>query len=553
MIDNYPFDLGHWSRKISTESSEAQRWFDRGLNWTYGYNHEEAVVCFTKATKADANCAMAWWGIAYAGGPFYNRPWIRYSENEVDQVLPFCRRAVEKAVSLSEKAIPQEQALIQALERRYQNKEERNTAVLASWQEDFADLMREVQQRFSEDPDIASLYIEAAVTCTPRQLWDLHSGEIKPTSRMAEVLPVLDHWMAQIERENLNHPGLLHMHIHALEMSPVPERSLNAADRLRGLTPDAGHLEHMSAHVYVLCGDYAQSVRQSERSVAADDKYLAYAGDDNFYTTARCHDLHLFMYTAMFLGQYQKAIYAADRMKDMARDELLASSPPFMASILEGYAAMRIHVLVRFGKWQELAELPAPTNPQLRPIGTAMRAYGRGVAFAALGQINQAETARKELLKAITKFPQGAIFLSNSLQDMLSIATAMLDGELNYRKGKYDEAFDCLRTAVRRDDNLNYTEPWAWMHPPRHALGALLAEQEHYDEAISVFRSDLGLDQNLPRCCQHPDNIWALVGLNDSLRKSGRQEERQLLRQRLELAKARADTTIETACFCSQT
>lgn len=546
----YDFDLGGWSRPVTTVSEAAQVWFDRGLNWTYAYNHEEAVTCFRKALEEDASCAMAWWGVAYAGGPFYNRPWIRYSEPEIAEVLPLCHQAIQQAQGLAEAGTPAEKALIQALSRRYQKRAERDSLILTDWQNDYADAMREVCADHPDDPDIAALYIEAAVTCTPRQLWVLSTGEMNPTARTAEVMPVMERWMTRVEETDLAHPGIAHMFIHAMEMSPVPERALKAADFLVGLAPDAGHLEHMAAHIYVLCGDYAQAVRQSERAVRADDRYLAHAGVRNFYTTARCHDLHLFMFAAMFLGQYRKAIYAADRIAAMATPELIADSPPFMASILDGYAAMRTHVLVRFGKWQELTDLDEPAAPERRPIGMAMHHYGQGVAHAALGSIEAAALAQTAFRAARDRIPPHAIFLSNTIHDMLGVADAMLDGELAYRRQSYETAFESLRLAVSRDDALNYTEPWAWMHPPRHALGALLAEQGRFDEAESVFRADLGLIGGLPRCCQHPDNIWALKGLLECLEVRGDTEELPILRQRLANAMERADVAIDSACFC---
>lgn len=547
---SYDFDLGPWSRRISTTSSICQSWFDRGLNWNYAYNHEEAVACYHKAAQADQTCAMAWWGVAYASGPFYNRPWIRYTETEISRVLPICHDAVVRAASLSSNATPTEKGLIRALAKRYQNSHERSHDVLNAWQHDYASAMREVYREHEDDADVAALYAEAAITCTPRQLWNLKTGKPNPASHTSELMPVLDKWMDRVEHLVPMHAGIVHMYIHALEMSPFPERALKAADMLRGLAPDAGHMEHMPAHIYVLCGDYAQSVSQSERAVRADDKYLVYAGDQNFYTTARCHDLHLFMYAAMFLGQFKRASYAANRLCDMATAELIAKSAPFMSSILDGYSAMRIHALVRFGRWHDLIALPGPDEPVLRPIGVAMHAYGQGVAHAALGHIEEAEAARDAFNEALAAIPEGAIFLSNTLQNMLGVGAAMLDGELEYRKKNYDQAFASLRLAVSLDDALNYTEPWAWMHPPRHALGALLAEQGMFQEAESVFRADLGYNQTIPRCCQHPDNVWALQGLVECVEKSGDANEHRLLSLRLELAKARADVPIDSACFC---
>ena len=47
------YDLGRHSRPVTTSSPEAQTWFDRGLVWTYGFNHEEAVYCFEQALHHD--------------------------------------------------------------------------------------------------------------------------------------------------------------------------------------------------------------------------------------------------------------------------------------------------------------------------------------------------------------------------------------------------------------------------------------------------------------------------------------------------------------------
>lgn len=546
----YPFDLGPWRRKVTTGSPEAQRWFDRGLNWTYAYNQEEAVVCFRRALAADPDCAMAWWGVAYAAGPFYNRPWVRFTADEIAAALPVCHAAAQAAQAGLERATPAERALIAAIALRYQDPDTRDLAVLEGWHRAFAEAMQRVHRAHPEDLDIAALFAEAAVTCTPRRLWNLNTGAPNPDSLAEAALAALEPALARIEQTQTPHPGVLHMYIHALEMSPFPDRAMRAADMLRGYAPDAGHMDHMPAHIYVLCGDYAQSVEQSRRAVAADDKYRAYAGADNFYTTARCHDLHLYMYAAMHLGQYRAALYAADRICDEATPALISASSPFMASILDGYAAMRTHVLVRFGQWRALAAAPPPADAPTAPIRTAMRAYGKGVAHAALGEVAEARAAQRAFETALTRIPEEAVFLSNSVRRVMAVGEAMLAGELAYREGDMARAFEALRLAVARDDSLNYTEPWAWMHPPRHALGALLAEQGRFEEAEAVYRADLGLDDVVPRCCQHPDNVWALRGLVECVERRGDHDAARLLRQRLTFAAARTDVEITASCCC---
>jgi tetratricopeptide (TPR) repeat protein len=548
--DDYRFDLGSWTRRITTSSEAAQVWFDRGLTWTFAYNHEEAVSCFRRALGHDPSCAMAWWGIAYASGPFYNRAWIRFSDAELAETLPVCHEAAVSAAANADGATPPERALIDAVRLRYQSPAETDREVLDRWHREFTDAMRAAHHAHPGDLDITALFAEAAVTCTPRQLFDLRTGEPKAGSLTVEALAALEPAVEACRRAGIVHPGVFHMLIHALEMSPYPERGLFAADSLRGLAPDAGHLEHMPAHVYVLCGQYAEAVEQSRRAVAADDKYLAFGGETNFYTTARCHDLHLYVYSAMLLGQYGTAMGAAERLREIATPELIAASAPFMASILDGYSGMASHVRVRFGRWRELTREAPPADPALAPIRAAMHHYARGVAHAALGEIREAEAARDAFVAAREAFTADLVFLSNTVRDTLAIGVAMMDGEIAYRRGAFEEAFTALRLAVERHDALNYTEPWAWAHPLRHALGALLAEQGCWVEAEAVYRADLGLDPTVPRPCRHPDNVWALHGLVECVMRRGGADEAAMLRQRLTLAQARTDVPITSACAC---
>ena len=545
------FDLGQWHRTITSDSGLAQAWFDRGLNWTYGFNHEEAVVCFKHALAADPNCAMAWWGIAYASGPFYNRVWIRFTDEEVSRELPVCFEAAQSASQcLTDAHTSAEKALINAIGLRYQSPGELDREILNDWHRQYTAAMREVYAAHRTDLDVASLFAEAGATCTPRMLWDLQTGEHNPDALTHECLQVLSDATAIANASDIRHPGLLHMQIHVQEMSPNPERAMVAADKLKGLAPDAGHLEHMPGHIYVLCGDYAQAVEQSRRAVVTDDKYVQYGGVDNFYSTSRCHDFHLYMYAAMFQGQFRTALAAADRICATATPELVQSSAPFMANILDGYSAMRTHVLVRFGQWDTLIAEPPPPRDDLTPIRAAMHAYGKGVAHATLKQFDEARQSQNEFESRLAQTPREKVVLSNPVVDTLGVGQAMLAGELAYHEGEYDLAFEQLRLAVMRDDSLNYTEPWAWMHPPRHALGALLAEQKRFEEALLVYRQDLGFDRSIPRCCVHPDNVWALHGLHECLENLDKHEQALIVLQRLELAQARADVLITSSCCC---
>ncbi|MEU3791254.1 hypothetical protein AB0F07_15820 [Streptomyces fructofermentans] len=542
----YHYDLGTHRRTVTTSSAEAQTWFDRGLVWSYAFHHEEAVRCFEAAAEADPDCAMAHWGIAYALGPNYNKPWEFFDGEELTRTVERTHAAVERAHEKAGGATPVEQALIGALRARYPQGEAVEDC--AVWNAPYAGSMRTVHELAPDDLDVATLYADALMNLTPWQLWDLRTGEPAEGARTVEARAVLDRALAT-EGGNA-HPGVLHLYIHLMEMSPAPEEALPVADRLRGLVPDAGHLQHMPTHLDVLCGDYRRVVSDNSTAIAADEKVRARDGAMNFYTLYRSHNHHFKIYGAMFLGQARTALDAAADLEASVPEELLRVQSPPMADWLEGFLAMRVHVLIRFGRWADILELPLPADPVLYCVTTAMVHYARGVALSATGRITEAEAERELFRRAVSRVPETRMLFNNTCADILAIASAMLDGELDYRKGDFDAAFAALERSIELDDSLPYDEPWGWMQPTRHAYGALLLEQGRVTEAEAVYRADLGLDDTLPRPSQHPGNVWALHGFHECLVRLGRTGEAQIVAQQLKIATALADVPIEASCFC---
>jgi len=310
-------------------------------------------------------------------------------------------------------------------------------------------------------------------------------------------------------------------------------------------------MNHMPGHVYVLCGEYEKAKIASARAIAANDKYLAYAGFLTPYTTACAHDLLLMMHASMFMGRYEDSIAAANKLRSMiTKDVLRVKGRPKFSTSLEGYYSMSVHVMVRFGRWQEIIDAPLPDDPELYLVSTAMHHYAKGVAHASLKQFEDADRERQLFHDGVSRIPLRRKIFNNSARSVLAVGEKMLDGELEYHKGNHDVAYTHLREAVDRDDNLEYVEPWAWMHPPRHALAALLAEQDHYGEAEQVCRDDLGLSGRIQRCAQHPDNVWALQGLAECLEQRGDVGELAAVKAKLVSALALTDVPILSACMC---
>ncbi len=548
-MDSYDYDLGTHTCPVTTNSAQAQIWFDRGLIWTYGYNHGEAEACFARALEADPDCAMAHWGVAYAAGPNYNLPWDLLDDEGRARALARAHDATQAALALADAVTPPEAALIRALPARYPQRTPGDD--MHAWDRDFAEAMRAAFHAHPDHMDLRTVFVESLLNLTPWKMWDLRRGVPGTGAATLEARTALEEALSGQDGA-MRHPGLLHLYIHLMEMSPWPEKALHAADALRELVPDAGHLVHMPTHIDVLCGHYHDVVFWNRKAVAADLKYYQREGAFNIYTGYRQHDYHFVIYGALFMGQIDPALEAVRGMRETVPDEMLRTPSPPMADYFESYMAMEPHILIRFGRWSQAIALEPPEDADLYRTLTATTHFARAVAFAATGRVEEAEAEEQVFLAARDRVPETRLLHNNRVVDLLEIATEMLRGEIEYRKCNYDLAFAHLRRSVAIDDALPYDEPWGWMQPTRHALGALMLEQGLVTEAEAVYREDLGLGGQLSRATVHPDNVWSLKGLHDCLKKRGETVEIIQIRQRLDLALARADRAVGASCFCAQ-
>ncbi|KAH9207197.1 TPR domain protein [Leptodontidium sp. 2 PMI_412] len=540
------YDLGSFQRPVRANSHDAQTWFNRGLTWSYAFNHEESARCFEQAIAHDPDCSMAHWGLAYCLGPNYNKPWEFFDKQELDSILTRGHQAVERARASATTAV--EKALAHALQFRYPQTQADEAKECTPWNKKYADAMREVYEGFPKDLDVATLFADALMNMTPWALWDIRTGEPAEGARALEAKAVLDRALAQ-DGGNA-HPGLLHLYIHLMEMSQTPETALVAADHLRGLIPDAGHLNHMPTHLDILCGDYRRAIASNSEAIRADERFLARAGALNFYSLYRSHNYHFRIYAAMFAGQSNVAIDTIAQLEASLPEELLRIESPPMADWLEGFLSMRVHAFIRFGRWQDILDMKLPSDPMLYCVTTAMVHYAKGVALAATGRVGEAEKEHSLFADAVQRVARTRMLFNNTCVDILAVAREMLDGELEYRRGNFDAAFKHLEKSITIDDLLPYDEPWGWMQPTRHAYGALLLEQGHVQKAVAVYSADLGMDDTLPRALQHPNNVWALHGYHECLVKLGRMAEARIIQQQLRLATAIADVPVKSSCFC---
>lgn len=489
--------LGTYSRRITTRSPAAQRYFDQGMRLTYGFGHRDARKAFEQAIRLDSTCAMCQWGLAWSLGPYINGPQMDSS------VAVRAHGAAQRAVALRATARPVEQALIDAMAVRYAAVPTRaNRKGLDSA---YANAMRDVARRFPNDLDAAALLGEALMVLRP---WDQWTRVGDPQPGTEEVLRVLE----GVLRRDIRHPGACHHYIHATEASRDPARAAACADLLGGVIPGASHIPHMPSHTYMRMGRYGDAVTVNRHARLADQR-AALGGAVSIYAA---HNTHMLAGAAAMDGQGAVAIGAAS---DLARENPLA-------------AGFHRAVQVRFGRWHDILAQRPLTMPL---FNAGIDAFARGMAHLAVGSVDSA--ARHQwLVEDIVDGTADSLEVGgHSQRALLRMALAILSAERDAREKKWDAAIATLRAAVAHEDSLRYDEPEPWPLPLRHVLGAILLEADRAAEAEAAYREDLRA---------HPDNGWALTGLELALRRQGRDADAEAVRLRKEKAWERADLVL---------
>ena len=514
--------LGSYSRKITTKSAEAQRYFGQGLAFLQGFNHRAAIRAFQQAAELDPECAMAHWGVALACGPHINSMAVPPPAAELAWTeLGLAQKNVGNASLV-------ERAMIGALAKRYSNPQPEDRSGL---DRTYADAMREVWKKYPNDPDVGAFFAEAMMNLRP---WDQWTPGGKPQPGTDEIITTLDAVLIL----NPNHPLANHLYIHAVEASPNPERAIAAADRLRNLQPGLAHNVHMPSHIDIRTGQWLKAVDTNAKAVEADQRYRKIFGPPKgFLNVYIAHNRHMLAYAAMMTGQRDLAMkHIGAMVAEMPADFLTQN-----ALQAEGNVAMPLEVMVRFGLWNKILAEPENYTDKMW-FTRAFHHAARAIAYAAKGDTVNARKAQSVFVERAKLVPKEDFVSNNSCEALLAVAIPMVEGEILIAEGKTDSGIEQLHTAIQKEDALKYDEPPGWLIPVRHSLGAALMKQQRFAEAEQVYRDDLA---------RLPENGWSLLGLAESLRKQKKNADEVAQTQaRFEKVWAKADLTITTSCLC---
>jgi len=514
--------LGNHHHPITTASKQAQRYFDQGLTLCFAFNHTEAIRSFRGALRHDPDCAMAYWGIAYASGPHVNRPM-----DKADNARAW--EALQKAVTLKSRGNANEQAYIDAMTKRYQAEFAGDRSAL---DKAYAAALREVTKQFPDDLDAYTIFSEALMDTMP---WDYWLKDRSPKPETEEAFAALRY----VIKRNPHHPGANHFFIHAVEAGPHPEQGIPSADRLTGYAPQAGHLVHMPAHIYMRVGQYSEAELANRLAVKADRSYIRHCAAQGFYPGAYYpHNEHFLWYATFFQGRSAEALAAANTCAQVALENYCGAKKAVEGPRLRHLPWL---TLVRFGRWDDVLKVAQPPSMNDFLIDRAMWHFSRGLVFAAQQQPEKAKSEHAEMAKLIDSEDARKL---NSPQfpatAMLAVAEHWLAGKLAAAQGDSAAAIDRLQKAVKAEDELPYMEPAYWPIPVRPALGAALLKAGKPAEAEQIFREDV---QRWPR------NGWGLFGLEQSLRAQGKSDSAAIVHREFDETWKRADTKLDLAWF----
>lgn len=513
-------DLGDFHRKVTTSSGEAQKYFDQGMRLLWAFNHDESTRSFAGAAQLDPACAMCWWGVALTVGPNYNVPFMAEPRAKV------AWEALQQAQKYAPQTTAVEQALIGALGKRYDGPQpldpSNETPVLTA----YAEAMKGVAKKFPGDLDVQTLYAEALMNLNAWKLW---TPDGKPAPGTEEIVATLE---SVLERDP-RHPGANHYYIHTMEASPHPEKAIAAAQRLDGIMPGAGHLQHMPAHIMQRVGRYEDAAAANRKGIAADKAYLAKTRPPDYYGMYVAHNHQFLAYSAAMEGRKAEALEAARTTIEAVPDAVLSMMPGFDWCLTENYP-----VMLRFGLWDEMLAEPKP-NPAFK-ARTGAYLYARATALAAKGCVGEAQATLAEFEKLAAETPADYGACLNSAKDVFTVAMLIPKARIADAQGNTELAISILQDAVAKEDRLAYDEPADWFFPVRHLLGAELLKAGRAQEAEAVYREDLR---------RNPDNGWALFGLAQALEAENKVAEAARADEQFRGAWKHADTTLTASAF----
>jgi tetratricopeptide (TPR) repeat protein len=430
--------LGYAGLEPDTRNILARSWFAQGVRLIWAFDEAEAVRAFQEAQRLDPNCALCFFGEAWARGPTIN---LQPRTEE----LAAARTAAQRAVALGGGLSPHGRLLVEGMALRTRGAESFDNRA-------YADFMEEAAERFSRDDAIAVMAADARMVT-----W----GE----GRQREGT-VPQRLLERVLARNPDHSGAIHFYIHLTDWIDRQRLAEPYADRLGRIAPAASHLVHMPSHTFYGVGRYQDAAAVNVAAISADSAYerRVRPPSSDYRTGLLAHNMHFAIESALARGDGETALDVSSQYEErylgpgtQARYRLLGSATWYALGLHEPVA--------------DVLEIAVPGNA----FEKAARFYARGEALARQGDAGavRAEAAALAALRSGTEAPglgRGGSALAEIFQHVLEGRAAMLAGDFRAAERAY-------RAAMQRQNAARFgmDPPLFWYSVRRSLAAARLA------------------------------------------------------------------------------
>ncbi|HEV2816468.1 MAG TPA: hypothetical protein VGW40_04500 [Allosphingosinicella sp.] len=429
--------LGYAGLEADSANREARAWFAQGVRLVYAFDEAEAIRAFRKAQQLDPDCALCFFGEAWARGPTIN---LQPRTEE----LGAARAAARRAVALSERLSPRDRTLVEAMAIRTRDGAAFGNAA-------YADFLEGAARRLPDDDTIAIMAADARMVVSPRR--------IRPGSSSQRLLE-------RVLRRNPDHGGAIHYYIHLTDWIDRQALAVPYADRLGKIAPAASHLVHMPSHSYYGVGRYRDAAAANVAAVAADRSFARRVRPppSDYRTGLLRHNMHFAIESALIRGDGATALAVSDQYRDAFLVRRAGAGARLLGSAT--YYARGLH-----GDIEAALAMAEPDNA----IEKVLRRYARGEALARRGDAGavRAEAAAIAALRRGSEAPSlgpAGTPLAAVLQQVLEGRAAMLAGDAAAAQAAYRAAMDAQLASLRGSD-----PPLFWYSVRRSLAAAMLA------------------------------------------------------------------------------
>jgi tetratricopeptide (TPR) repeat protein len=439
--------LGRVEFETSCAPEVAER-FNRAVAMLHSFWFEAADSAFGEVARLDAECAMAYWGIAMTmmGNPMTRAP---FTPALIERGAAAAERALELAVG----ATPREQRYVEAVHAYYRDREHR------SHLDRMADLQAAFEALHAAHPEDREAKIFLGRTMV---------ANAPPDDLSFELLLRAAALMEPLFMEHPQHPGLAHYLIHAYDVPQLADRGLDAARVYADIAPDAPHALHMPSHIFTRLGYWDESIEMNARSAQAEP-----------VPDAAVHPMDYQVYAYLQQGRDAEAAAVVARAVD---------NPDRFYGGLLGYnfAAMPARFALERGQWADAAALRVPVGAL--PYVEAITRFARAVGAARSGNAAaaEAEVARLAELQAELAGSDREWAARVEAQQLAAAAWAA------FARGSRDEAVELARRAADVEQTVEkHPVTPGPLIPARELLADMLLEMGDAAAALAEYEKTL--------------------------------------------------------------